>query len=474
VDRGAIAHVGTSIAVGAGVSTHRSFANALWLGLVFAACGGGATATPDAGSSVGADRSAPADATAEVDAAEVDAVAQDAGAPDAEGAPDAHSPDASAPAPLDIAAVPTRSVRAARMGTARDGHTATLLPDGRVVVIGGERIQPRRDMLASVEIYDPATDTWSPSTALPESRANHTATLLDDGTILVIGGGRHNAIGVPSGLDVRATALVYDPSTGASVSLGPTRVPRHGHQAVRLPSGRILVVGGSDNNSEIMPAQGAQNPQPFGRALASAELFDPATRAFSDTSSMSAGRFAFTAVLLADGRVMVSGGANYESEAQSLATSELYDEATGRFTPTADFAGVDRLHHAATRLSDGRVLVFGGKRANIAFLADAQVWSPETGLFTRVANLPPARTIPVVLPLPEGAALVAGGYACTRSGCAPVNTTTILQADGTTAEGPALNQARALPSVTVLRDGRVLIAGGYGFDSMTDVEILSP
>jgi len=91
-----------------------------------------------------------------------------------------------------------------------------------------------------------------------------------------------------------------------------------------------------------------------------------------------------------------------------------------------------------------------------------------------VANLPPARTIPVVLPLPEGAALVAGGYACTRSGCAPVNTTTILQADGTTAEGPALNQARALPSVTVLGDGRVLIAGGYGFDSMTDVEILSP
>lgn len=457
------------------MSTHRSSANALWLAWLLVACGGGSTATPDAGSSAGADGAPPADAVAELDAAAPDARVLDAGGADAaEVAPDAQGPDATAPAPLDVAAVPTRAVRAARMATARDGHTATLLPDGRVVVIGGERLNPRREMLASVEIYDPSTDTWSPSAPLPESRANHTATLLDDGTILVIGGGRHNAIGVPAGLDVRATALVYDPSTGASVSLGPTRTPRHGHQAVRLPSGRILVVGGSDDHSEIKPAQGAQNPQPFGRALASAELFDPTTRAFTDTSSMSAGRFAFTAVLLADGRVMVSGGANYEGEAQSLATNELYDEATGRFTPTADFAGVDRLHHGATRLTDGRVLVFGGKRANIAFLPDAQLWSPLTGLFTRAANIPPGRTIPVVLPLPEGAALVVGGYACARSGCAPLNTTTILQADGTTAEGPALNQARALPSVTVLRDGRVLIAGGYGFDSMTDVEILSP
>lgn len=455
------------------MSTHRSSANALWLGLLLTACGGSTTTSPDAGSS--ADGAAPIDALAEADAAPVDASPLDAGAPDAaEGAADALSVDAAPSAPLDVAAVPTRSMRAARMGTARDGHTATLLPDGRVVVIGGERLQPRRDMLASVEIYDPSTDTWAPSTALPESRANHTATLLDDGTILVIGGGRHNAIGVPSGLDVRATALLYDPSTGASVSLGPTRAPRHGHQAVRLPSGRILVVGGSDDNSEIKPAQGAQNPQPFGRALASAELFDPVTRVFTDTSSMSAGRFAFTAVLLADGRVMVSGGANYEGEAQSLATSELYDEATGRFTPTADFAGVDRLHHGAARLTDGHVLVFGGKRANIAFLPDAQRWSPETGLFTRVANIPPGRTIPVVLPLPDGAALIVGGYACPRSSCAPLTTTTVLHADGTTAEGPMLNQARALPSVTVLRDGRVLIAGGYGFDSMTDVEILSP
>ncbi len=407
----------------------------------------------------------------------VDAGGEDAGAADATAAPDAAAPDAGPGVPeLLPALTPTISTSVGSMQRARSGHTATLLPDGRVVVIGGENIRRTRQMLDSVELYDPATRSWSAAAPLPEPRANHTATLLDDGTILVVGGGASNAIGVPSGQEVRLDALLYDPATGASESLGPTRTPRHGHHAVRLPSGRVLLVGGADATSVDLPAPGAGGTQPFGRELASAELYDPATRTFSDTGSMREPRVSFTAVRLEDGRVIVSGGSNSENgpDGQSLATSELYDEATGLFTGTGDFDGRDRLFHAACRLLDGRVLVFGGKQANVDFLADVQLWSPASSTFERWGSARPGRTAPSVVPLADGGALFVGGLTCGNGGCGSLNTTTLWRPDGTTVEGPSLRRARALASATVLLDGRVLVAGGSDGVSLTSAELLGP
>lgn len=381
--------------------------------------------------------------------------------------------EASALPPLALALVPTKTIVRASMNVARAGHTATLLDDGRVLVIGGETLSTGA-MLDSVEVYDPVTDTWAELAPLPEPRHNHTATLLSDGLVLLVGGGQSNAIGVPSGLGVVADALLYDPSTGSSESLGPNVVPRHGHIAARLASGRVLIAAGAGADSETKPAQGAGNPQPFGNALASAELFDPTTRSFEATGSLTQGRYTVAAASLDDGRVLIAGGASYEVEAVSHATAELYDETTGSFTSAGSFDGSDRLFSGASRLEDGRVLAFGGKKSNVAFLDDPQVYDPASNSWTKFPDVPPARTIPLVVPTQGGGALLLGGYTCTPSECASPRDVNVWSADGSVVAGPEALRGRTFATATVLLDGTVLLAGGYGFNSQKQVELLYP
>ena len=374
-----------------------------------------------------------------------------------------------------LAAIPAQSLERAPMKTARDGHTATLLADGRVLVIGGEALTASREMLDSVEIYDPQLDSWTELTALPESRCNHTATLLSDGAVLVVGGGKSNGIGLPSGLEVRSDALLYEPLSGAFESLGPNLVPRHGHGAVRLPSGKVLLVAGAGNESTVKPSQGNSNPQPFGNALASAEIYDPATRTFEAASSLAEPRYAFGATLLTDGRVIVSGGAHYQSTATSLATSELFDEASGTFVPAGVFDGSDRLFLTETALADGRALVFGGKKSNVAFLSDTQVFDPASSTWVAGVDLPPTRTATMSVPTAEAGALVIGGLSCSAGGCTVSSNVDLWHADDTATAGPALHQGRGNATATVLQDGTVLVAGGYStLASLDSVELLAP
>ncbi len=375
------------------------------------------------------------------------------------------------------AAVPGQLLVRASMHSPRAGHTATRLGDGRVVVIGGEDLRAGRSMLASVEIYDPGADVWTELTPLPEPRCNHSATLLDDGRILVVGGGLTNAIGSPSGLEVRSEALLFDPATGVWEALGPNVTPRHGHQAARLPSGKILVVGGAGNVSTTHPAMGAGSGEsPFGNPLADAEVFDPKTLTFTATGGLAQARTSFTLTALADGRVLVSGGASNEEvvEGESFDTSEIYDEATGTFAPAGVFDGFDRLHAGAARLLDGRVFLFGGKRANVAFLRDSQLFDPVSGSWASDALIAPGRTIPLVVPTDAGGALVIAGYGCTALGCAPMGSVNAWHLDGSVTEGPPLGGARALSTATVLEDGSVLVAGGYDIvASVATVELLT-
>jgi N-acetylneuraminic acid mutarotase len=374
----------------------------------------------------------------------------------------------------NLAAVPSQSVERASMHAARAGHTATLLPDGRVVVMGGE-VLPSREMIETVEAYDPQVDSWTELAPLPESRCNHTATLLDDGTILVVGGGQSNAIGLPSGLQVRTEALIYDPTTDSYESLGPNLVPRHGHHAVGLPSGEVLLVGGADDESTVKPSQGNSNPQPFGNALASAEIYDPDTKTFHEAGSLAEARYAFGLAPLADGRVLVSGGSSYDSMALSLVTAEIFDEESGSFTSGGAFDGLDRLFHSQVALADGRVFVFGGKQSNVAFLDDTQIFDATSSTWVAGAPLPPARTATVSVPTAEGGALVVGGLACTFAGCQTPPQVDLWHPDGTATTGPALHQGRASGTATVLQDGTVLVVGGYGaIASLASVELLVP
>jgi uncharacterized protein (DUF2147 family) len=216
----------------------------------------------------------------------------------------------------------------------RAGNTATVLADGRILIAGGEDRQ--ENAIASAEIYDPATGKFALTGSMVEPRGSHTATALKDGRVLIVGGGSGH---YPSQTIYRS-AEIYDPATGKFTLSGETSVERHKHAAILLRSGKVLVVGGSDNRD-------------WHGEYASAEIYDPASGTFSATRPMSTPRFKLpgAVTLLPNGRVLVAGGGAF---------AELYDEATGTFTKVPGSLGSARFFASATLLPGGKALISGG------------------------------------------------------------------------------------------------------------------
>jgi len=237
----------------------------------------------------------------------------------------------------------------APMSAARDKHTATLLENGKILVAGGRNygaLGGNDGVLGSAEFYDPTTGTWIPTGSLAVTRDDHTATLLQDGRVLVAGGESRYIDGQSV---VTASAELYDPLAGAWQRVGDMQTPRSGHTATRLPDGRVLVVGG----------WGVETIEP----LASAELFDPARNTWNPTGSLNEPRGAHQATLLPNGMVLVAAGAaggfNSPTLPYAVASTEVYDPATGAWTKTMDL-NQGRYWPGLTLLADGTVLVVGG------------------------------------------------------------------------------------------------------------------
>jgi len=284
------------------------------------------------------------------------------------------------------------------MADARGLHTATRLADGRVLIAGGgpaSWVGNGLPYLASAELYDPATGTFSPTGAMSMPREDHTATLLEDGRVIVGGN--------DEGSHTTPTAELYDPSTGAFSPTGSLGTARGFHTATRLPDGRVLIAGGD--------VAGWDDEGPF---LASAEIYDPTTGTFSPTGPLAEGRSYHAATLLPDGRVLISGGVTRGTDPTSLASAELFDPTTGTFSPTGPMTD-GRVYHTATVLSDGRVLVTGGcpfgrvYANNPQFLKSAELYDPATGTFTPTGSMSYGRTWAEAMLLTGDRVLITGG-----------------------------------------------------------------
>ena len=273
-----------------------------------------------------------------------------------------------------------RWVEAGRLSAARADHTATLLPDGTVIVAAGDGANLAGAAIASAERFDPATGRWAGDASLATPRMRHQAVALADGTVLAIGG----IAGWRVGDRPLATVERYDPTTRRWCPAAPLTVPRDGGAALRLADGRVLAIGGT------------------GSAATSADMYDPASDRWTLTAAPGQTHYSARAALLADGRICVAGG---------TARPELYDPLTDVWTPVAPAPFlVDTVTRGAT--PDAPLLLLG-VLAIVRFDAGTASWQAA----------PPAapRSGGRAVPLPNGTiALVGGGTSPGAAGPPPL------------------------------------------------------
>ncbi len=356
----------------------------------------------------------------------------------------------SSPATVTLAVTPGapgawRATGGLRIG--RAGHTATLLHDGRVLVAGGSGAAA-----LTAELYDPVVGTWSRTGDLRRPRLGHTATLLADGRVLVAG----SVVPSPGGVIARSSEI-YDPATGSWTLAASLRHGHAGHTATLLRDGRVLVAGGSEVAAS--------------RALASStELFDPAAGTWALAADLPQGRVGHQATLLADGRVLVSGGTTVRPRIAALRRTDVFDPANGSWTRAGDM-NTPRSGHSATLLPDGRVLVAGGI-GNAAAASTAERFDPATSGWSRTAN-PRPRSFQTASLLPNGVVLIAGGI--DARGAVTRTTARFDPAAGAWADAASLRTPRVGHTMTVLADGRVLVAGGTsGAAALRGAELFGP
>jgi hypothetical protein len=257
-------------------------------------------------------------------------------------------------------------------------HTASTLPNGDVLLAGGVTTIGDKTWIpsASAEIFKTGSGVPQPTGSMTTPRIFHTATALQDGRVLIAGGLIPND-------RATETAEVYDLESGTFSPAGNMSVARFGHTATLLQDGRVLIAG-----------------------WGSADLYDPATNSFTAISNAPASRFLPTATLLPDGKVLIAGGESYYDEA-FMGPAELYDPATGKFTATGSMI-LPRFSHTATLLSDGTVLIAGGLDADENGTATAEIYEPSTGVFKPAPSMKTALAGHTATLLPDGSVLIAG------------------------------------------------------------------
>ena len=319
----------------------------------------------------------------------------------------------------------------------RISHTATLLPDGKVLIAGGVKCDGGKcsgPPLSSAELFDPATETFSATGSMFIARSLHTATLLNNGTVLVTGG-------MNLGKSSDASAEIYDPATGGFTRIGDMASGRFSHTASLLADGRVLIAGGLEGNQNDFGFSSTQT----------AELYNPTTRSFSPSGGMPNPTASHTASLLMDDKVLVAGGEGNicPDDGSGLA---IFDPASNSFNSSVDLPK-RRAGHTATTLNDGRVLITGGvdpcDLSDIPAAYDtAVVFDPSTSSYSSETVMGEPRSGHSATLLADGRVLVVGSTAELFD---PATSSFVMAGDPNVANG----ERRA----TRLSDGRVLFTG---------------
>ena len=340
---------------------------------------------------------------------------------------------------------PNEFVYTNSMSSARESHTSTTLPDGRVLLAGGINSEHGGVVLADTDAYDAKTGTFSFVGDMTTTRFGHTATLLQDGRVLLIGGR-----GGPT-LDTLASAEIFDPAAnggaGSFTATGSMSAGRRDHRATLLNDGRVLIDGGL--------AEG-------GFFISFAEVFDPAGNggigSFGPPIELLRSRSTNTSTLLPNGKVLIAGG-----DGTVGPDAEIFDPAAnggaGGVVGTGPMVA-RRGGHSATLLFNGLVLLAGGDGTSAELFNYAA--NGGVGAFTPTGSLAPARGSHTATLLPDGQVLIAGGLA---SGVGVVAIADLFDPAGNGGVGKfsvtgSMNEARALDGASLLNSGAVLITGG--------------
>jgi N-acetylneuraminic acid mutarotase len=364
------------------------------------------------------------------------------------------------------------------MNQARDQATATLLPNGKVLIAGGNDLNGNE--LSSVELYDPASNSFAPAASTPtmnHARSAATATLLFSGKVLIAGGGA----GEGGFFTSLKSVELYDPASNSfapAAALPTMNTARDSAAAALLPNGEVLIAGGEGG------------PFPIGGPLNSVELYNPVTNNFApavSTPTMNDFRAFATATSLANGKVLIAGGLEgFIINVPEISNSvDLYNPATNSFAASTPVMNAARFDATAALLANGNALIAGGIGPGppgpfMVTLNAVDLYDPATNTFAPAASLPTmntSRQSATATLLNNGKVLIAGGENNSNQVLASVDLY-----DGASnsfvpaASLPTMNQARFNATATLLPSGKVLIAGGQELPpkTLSSTELYTP
>jgi RHS repeat-associated protein len=335
------------------------------------------------------------------------------------------------------------------LNTARDSHTATVLNNGKVLIAGG--VSSNGDWItglaANAEIYDPVAGTFSSTGSLNTARDTHTATLLNNGQVLIVGG-----------LDVNgnslASAEIYDPTAGTFALTGSLSYARAVHTASLLNNGMVLIAGGYDTE---------------GNAVANAELYNPATGTFTVTGSMNAPRYDMgESTLLSNGMVLIAGG--QDTNGNTLASVELYDPAAGTFSVTGGMNST-RQSLTTTLLPNGQVLIAAGMDYYANVLTSTELYQPS--------SLTPPGLVSIAVSPQNSSIAVGASQQMVATGTFSDNSTETLESatwsTSSSAVATVSNDASNYGNVLAVAPGTVTVTACAGtVCGSTSMTVLSP